>query len=220
MVKNNLGQRFINVGCGSHPINGWINYDFNVFIFFAKISTLRIVLNRLKYIPEGYKIFMDQVVKENIHFANAGKYIPEKDNSVHVLYSSHMLEHLDREETDVFLSESKRVLVPDGIIRIVVPDFEKLIENYQKNKNPQQFIDDSCLSGEKPKALLKKIQYLIQGHGWHFCMYNKTSIIALFKRHGFQNIRVVPAGETMIPFSEGLDLNVHENNSLYLEANI
>ena len=220
MVKNNLVQRFINVGCGTHPINGWINYDFNVFIFFAKISTLRIFLNRLKYIPEGYKKFMDQVVKEDIRFANAGKYIPEKDNSVHVLYSSHMLEHLDREETDVFLSESKRVLVPDGIIRIVVPDFEKLIENYQKNKNPQKFIDDSCLSGEKPKALLKKIQYLIQGHGWHFCMYNKTSIIALFERHGFQNIKVIPSGETMIPFSEGLDLNVHENNSLYLEANI
>ena len=97
---------------------------------------------------------------------------------------------------------------------------EKLIENYQKNKNPQKFIDDSCLSGEKPKALLKKIQYLIQGHGWHFCMYNKTSIIALFKRHGFQNIRVIPAGETMIPLPDGLDLNVHENNSLYLEANI
>ena len=109
--------------------------------------------------------------------------------------------------------------MPDGIIRIVVPDFEKLIENYQKNKNPQKFIDDSCLSGEKPKALLKKIQYLIQGHGWHFCMYNKTSIIALFKRHGFQNIRVIPAGETMIPFPEGLDLNAHENWSLYLEAN-
>ena len=219
-MKKNQRKRFINVGCGTHPINGWINYDFNVFIFFAKVSILRKVLNRLKYIPDGYKEFMDQVIQENIHFANAGKHIPERDNSVNVIYSSHMLEHLDREETDVFLSESRRVLVPDGIIRIVVPDFEKLIENYQKNKNPQKFIDDSCLSGEKPKALLKKIQYLIQGHGWHFCMYNKTSIIALFKRHGFQNIRVIPAGETMIPLPDGLDLNVHENNSLYLEANI
>jgi len=218
-LEKNQRKRFINVGCGAHPINGWINYDFNGFIFFAKVSILRKVLNRLKYIPDGYKEFMDQVIQENIHFANAGKHIPESDNSIDVIYSSHMLEHLDREETDVFLSESKRVLVPDGIIRIVVPDFEKLIENYQKNKNPQKFIDDSCLSGKKPKALLKKIQYLIQGHGWHFCMYNKTSIIALFKRHGFQNIRVIPAGETMISQTEGLDLYAHENSSLYLEAN-
>ena len=85
------------MGCGAHPINGWINYDFNVFIFFAKVSILRKVLNRLKYIPDGYKEFMDQVIKENIHFANAGKYIPERDNSVNVIYSSHMLEHLDKE---------------------------------------------------------------------------------------------------------------------------
>ena len=73
------------MGCGTHPINGWINYDFNVFIFFAKVSILRKVLNRLKYIPDGYKEFMDQVIKENIHFANAGKHIPERDNSVNVI---------------------------------------------------------------------------------------------------------------------------------------
>ena len=110
MVKNNLGQRFINIGCGTHPINGWINYDFNVVIFIAKISILRKVLNRLKYIPEGYKKFMDQVVKEDIHFANAGKHLPERDNSVNVIYSSHMLEHLDKEETIQFLKEAKRIL--------------------------------------------------------------------------------------------------------------
>jgi len=207
------------MGCGTHPINGWVNYDFNIFIFFAKIRILRKLLNRLTYIPDGYKMFMDQVIKENIQFANAGKHIPEKDNSVHVIYSSHMLEHLDVDETEVFLSESKRVLVPDGIIRIVVPDFEKHIENYQNNKNPQKFIDDSCLSGEKPKSLIKKIQYLIKGHAWHFCMYNRESIVELFEKHGFQNIRVISAGETRIPLSKNLDLNIHEKSSLYLEAN-
>ena len=219
MKNNNLGQRFINVGCGAHPIIGWINYDFNFFIFFSKMRIIREILNRLKCIPNGYKIFMDQVINENIKFANAGKHIPEKDNSVHVIYSSHMLEHLDSEEAEVFLSESKRILVNDGIIRIVVPDFEKLINNYQKNKNPQKFIEDSCLSGEKPKTLIKKIQYIVQGHGWHFCMYNRKSIIELFKKHGFSNIKVIPPGETMISQTDGLDLYAHENSSLYLEAN-
>ena len=53
------------MGCGTHPINGWVNYDFNIFIFFAKIRILRKLLNRLTYIPDGYKMFMDQVIKEN-----------------------------------------------------------------------------------------------------------------------------------------------------------
>ena len=76
----------------------------SIFSFFSKVRIIREILNRLKFIPNGYKIFMDQVINENIKFANAGKHIPEKDNSVHVIYSSHMLEHLDSEETEVFLS--------------------------------------------------------------------------------------------------------------------
>ena len=99
--------RYINIGCGSHPIQDWINYDYNKFIFFARIKILRYILNKLSFIPEGYKQFMYKVIKEDIQFANAGKYIPEKDNSVDVLYSSHMLEHLDKYEADIFVQEAK-----------------------------------------------------------------------------------------------------------------
>ena len=27
-----------------------------------------------------------------------------------------------------------------------------------------------------PKSLIKKLQYLIQGHGWHHQMFNKKSL--------------------------------------------
>ena len=88
---------------------------------------IRLLLKQFYFIPDDYKIFMDQVIKYDICFANAGKYIPEKDCSVDVLYSSHMLEHLDQSETDIFMKESKRILVSGGVIRIIVPDFDILI---------------------------------------------------------------------------------------------
>jgi len=220
MSSPNIKPRCINIGCGIHQINGWINYDFNVFIFFAKVSILRKILNRLKFIPDGYKEFMDQVIKENIHFANAGKHIPERDNSVNVIYSSHMLEHLDKEETIQFLKEARRILVSGGIIRIVVPDFDKLINDYKENNNPEKFIDDSCLVGKKPKTILKKIQYLIQGHGWHFNMYNKHTLVDLFTRNGFKEIKIIDPGETRINNIDGLDLFVFSDVSLFLEAEI
>ena len=56
--------RYINIGCGSHPIQDWINYDYNKFIFFARIKILRYILNKLSFIPEGYKQFMYKVIKE------------------------------------------------------------------------------------------------------------------------------------------------------------
>ena len=152
MPSLNVKPKYINIGCGSQPINGWINYDYNKFIFVARISILRYFLRHSNFLPEGYKLFMDQVREKNIRFANAGKHIPEKDNSVDILYSSHMLEHLDKAETDIFLREAKRVIVPGGIIRIVVPDFDNLINEYKQSNNPDKFIYNSCLVGEKPKG--------------------------------------------------------------------
>ena len=219
MPYHHINPRYINIGCGAHPIKGWINYDYNKFIFIARIRILRYLCNHLKFIPEGYKRFMEKVVEDNIRFANAGKYIPEKDNSIETLYFSHILEHLDKEETHQFLKEAKRILVLGGIIRVVVPDFDKLISDYLESNNPEKFIDDSCLVGEKPKSLLKKIQYLIQGHGWHFNMYNKTTLIDLFRKYEFKEIEIISPGETRIKHVDGLDLFAHSDCSLYLEAN-
>ena len=145
MSPPKIKPRYINIGCGTHPINGLINYDYNKFIFFARISILRYFLRHSNFIPEGYKLFMDQVMEKNIRFANAGKHIPEKDNSINVVYSSHMLEHLDKEETHQFLIESRRILVTGGIIRVVVPDFDKLVNDYSENNNPEKFYTPEIL---------------------------------------------------------------------------
>tara|TARA_B110000438_G_C15765142_1_gene629206 strand:+ start:756 stop:1418 length:663 start_codon:yes stop_codon:yes gene_type:complete len=218
MENNQYKNRCINIGCGTHTVKGWINYDFNKFIFFTKLKPLIFILKRLDFIPKGYKVFIDKVINEDIRYCNAGKYIPEQDNSVNILYSSHMLEHLDDLETKAFLSESIRVLVDGGLIRIVVPDFEKIVQDYLVSNNPKTFIKDSCLVAEKPHNLLKKIQYLIQGHGWHFNMYNNKSLIKLIKSYGFRDVKILNPGETKIKNTQGLDLYAHSKNSIYLEA--
>ncbi len=51
------------------------------------------------------------------------------------IYICHVLEHFKRAELlDVFLSWN-RVLKCDGILRISVPDFEKVVRVYMKDKN-------------------------------------------------------------------------------------
>lgn len=46
------------------------------------------------------------------------------------MYCSHFLEHLDIESSDKFLTECLRCLKPNGILRIVVPDFERMAADY------------------------------------------------------------------------------------------
>lgn len=48
------------------------------------------------------------------------------------VYHSHVLEHLPRVKALSFLNECRRVVRPNGVIRVAVPDFEKLARNYLK----------------------------------------------------------------------------------------
>lgn len=45
-------------------------------------------------------------------------------------YSSHVLEHLSPEEATALLAEMHRVLAPGGVIRVVVPDLERVARDY------------------------------------------------------------------------------------------
>ena len=57
-----------------------------------------------------------QAKAENLAFVENG--------SADLLYASHLLEHYGRSEIEGVLSEWYRVLRPDGVLRLAVPDFE------------------------------------------------------------------------------------------------
>jgi ubiquinone/menaquinone biosynthesis C-methylase UbiE len=60
--------------------------------------------------------------------------LPFKDHSVSLVFVSHLLEHLFfPRDVKPFLAELRRVLAPEGILRVVVPDIEKCIEAYRVN---------------------------------------------------------------------------------------
>lgn len=64
--------------------------------------------------------------------ANLLKGIPFPDDTFEVVYHSQVLEHIPKEDARGFISECYRVLKPGGIIRIVVPDLENIIDEYRR----------------------------------------------------------------------------------------
>jgi predicted SAM-dependent methyltransferase len=75
----------------------------------------------------------------NINFVSTGKNvvandlkkgIPFADNSFDVVYHSHVLEHFPKVEALTFIRECYRVLRPQGILRVVVPDLEQIARMY------------------------------------------------------------------------------------------
>ncbi len=55
------------------------------------------------------------------------------DGSVDLVYGSHVLEHIPRPRIAATLWEWRRVLKPGGILRLSVPDFQKIIELYLRS---------------------------------------------------------------------------------------
>lgn len=60
--------------------------------------------------------------------------LPFEDASVQRVFVSHLLEHLYYPvDARAFLTEIRRVLHPDGVLRVIVPDVEQCIEAYVSN---------------------------------------------------------------------------------------
>jgi len=58
------------------------------------------------------------------------KGIPYNDNEFDMVYHSHVLEHIPKNEAYNFLQECVRVLKPGGVLRIAIPDLEKITRKY------------------------------------------------------------------------------------------
>jgi predicted SAM-dependent methyltransferase len=61
---------------------------------------------------------------------NILKGIPFPDNSMDAVYHSHVLEHFPKAEGERFIRECHRVLKSGGILRIAVPDLERIARTY------------------------------------------------------------------------------------------
>lgn len=78
-------------------------------------------------------INLDLYRSKFVRYHNIKKKLPFLDNSVDVIYHSHVLEHLRKDDAKKFLKDCFRVLRPGGIMRVVVPDLEKITREYLLN---------------------------------------------------------------------------------------
>lgn len=63
------------------------------------------------------------------------KKFPYSDAYFNACYNSHVLEHFTIQEASSLLAECWRILKPQGIVRIVVPNLEEIVKNYLKILN-------------------------------------------------------------------------------------
>lgn len=96
--------------------------------------------------------------------------------TVDLVYMCHILEHIKASELKGVLSEMKRVLKPGGVLRLSVPDFDRLVEVYNACGKDITVISKQLMGGQDH-------QYNI-----HYCVFNHRRLSELLKEAGFRKV--------------------------------
>ena len=116
----------VNIGSGPDGLSNWENLDWGMLAFLGKAPLLQKAFVFFGLLPASY-------VKKwppNLILHDCKKKLPFKNNSVDFLYTSHFVEHLKRYEAVDFLKDCFRILKLGGVLRICVPDIEKISKKY------------------------------------------------------------------------------------------
>ncbi len=208
----------VNIGCGMTPTVGFENYDNSLSLKLSKYSLFSTLLHKLKLINSTQIAYIRFCQSNNIKFADARKRIPHPSDTVSPVYSSHMLEHLDRTEAGMFLLEVNRVDKSGGTLRLVLPDLSKAIARYNQNQDADTFVESTLMCIPNTRNFLQRLRMAVIGNRHHLWMYDGKSISRLLDKNGFKKIQILASGETTLSDYEPLDLNERADESVYIEA--
>ncbi|MEI7837740.1 MAG: methyltransferase domain-containing protein [Planctomycetota bacterium] len=207
-----------NVGCGRSPTQGWRNFDNSQTIKLAKVPLLPTLLRKIGVLSKEKYEYVQCVRANHIEYADATRKLPVRSGSLGVLYSSHMIEHLDQKQAASFLQEARRVLCSGGLIRLVIPDIQKQVQQYIETNKADAFVAATGLAQPRATTLAQRAKLLLLGSRGHQWMYDGESLSRLLEANGFVSPAVLDPGTTTIGNPQGLDLRERCSESAYVEA--
>ena len=77
----------------------------------------------------------------NMYF-NKNSKIPLQDNTVQIIYTSHVIEHMRDSVVNELFKEFYRILQPGGVVRIVAPDMEAYIKSYKTETKEKFYVEE------------------------------------------------------------------------------
>jgi predicted SAM-dependent methyltransferase len=148
LPKNENGKVLLHIGCGKINAPGFINIDAQ---------------------PMAHV----HIVKDDITS------LEDFDSeSVDFIYMCHILEHIKRDDLVKVLTELKRVLKKNGVLRLSVPDFDRLIEVYSASGKDINSIHLQLMGGQD------------HDYNFHYSVFNGVYLSGLLEKVGFHNVAI------------------------------
>lgn len=201
----------VNVGCGDSPTPGWVNIDNSPSVRLAALPWLWPLLPRTQ--REFAKAARDGGVQ---HGSATRLNLPAA--SAAAIYSSHMVEHLDRAEARAFLAEARRALKPGGVLRLVLPDLRRYVDAYKRHGDADAFVASTMMGTARPRSIREWFRYILTGPRHHLWMYDGPSLARLLADAGYRDVQVLPPGRSSIVDPGALNLRERADESVYVEG--
>jgi predicted SAM-dependent methyltransferase len=144
--------------------------------------------------------------------------LPCADGSATLIYSEHVLEHLEYEDARRVLKELYRLLAPDGRLRLGVPDAELYMRAYAAGDH--RFFDKLRNIGNPATPLdtpVKVINQMFRMGGAHRFAWDFQTLAQQLQEAGFQVVERWSPGQASRP-ELCLDDPMHADETLYVEA--
>jgi predicted SAM-dependent methyltransferase len=140
-------------------------------------GSIKIHLGCGDVVAEGY-INVDLKRAPHVHYIHDVTNLPFlEDNVADLVYACHVLEHFSFERLKYILWEWRRILNIGGVLRLSIPDFDKLLVLYKESNNDVESIRQPLMGFE-------------DGYSSHLLLFNYNFIKKVLEDNGFRNVRI------------------------------
>jgi predicted SAM-dependent methyltransferase len=149
-------------------------------------------------------------------------------NSFHYMTSEHLIEHISFNQGKSFLKECLRVLKTRGVIRIVTPNLQTILNLYANKTADNDMYIHHIISNFIPNAPYNPEVFVINNafRNWgHQFLYDKPTLINLLNDVGFKDIHEVKPGVSSHEHLNNIDArhqsaisNINEFEVMVFEA--
>ncbi len=154
-----------------------------------------------------------------------GEPLPFADGAVSWVYAEHLIEHVPLATAVRWLTEVRRVLRPDGLLRLTTPDLAKYVEGYlagnkffaKHRRRVNLAIGVAPPMPARNAFMFNQIFYLY-GHRW---LYDLQELQHVLSEAGFDPaaVRECSYREGSQPDVAALDQTIRNDETIYVEVN-
>jgi predicted SAM-dependent methyltransferase len=211
-----MSKLYVQYGCGPYSApKGWKNFDASPTLRIQQLPLIGKLLRHRMHVAFPKDVLQGNILKE----------LPGvTENSCDGVYCSHVLEHLSYEDCQLAVSNTHRIMKPDGYFRCVVPDLEAAAREYVQDLSNldreanTKFLEKTMLGKKQRQRGIKNLLSTYLGNHEHLYMWDTLSLTNILQEAGFKNVRPCRFNDCSDEMFKLVEESSRFDNAVALEA--